>query len=221
MISNKNRKDFEVIVIDNASTDKTKKIAKSFKGVKVYTEKRKGTNFARNLGLKKSSGILIANIDADSTLNKKWLDTVLYEFENKPYLVALSGPCKFFDLPLYSNLLISLYYYLIHPFYIISNKLFGTGGLIMGGNLVVKREALIKAGGYNQNLTFHGDDFDTAARLSKVGEILFNYKLTINTSGRRIRGEGLLKSSYKYLVNHFWMFIFQKPIHTNSIHYEK
>lgn len=41
----------EIIVVDNASTDKTAEIANKFSGVRVVSEPRKGANYARQKGL--------------------------------------------------------------------------------------------------------------------------------------------------------------------------
>ena len=68
------RYDAEVIVVNNASTDKTAEIARSFPGVIVVDEPKKGLSQARHSGFAASSGDLIANVDADTILPKGWLD---------------------------------------------------------------------------------------------------------------------------------------------------
>lgn len=65
--------DYEIIVVNNASLDNTKKEAKKFGGVKVFDESRKGTNFARQKGL-------------DSTLSLKYsLNLIWVVLFNKPF----------------------------------------------------------------------------------------------------------------------------------------
>lgn len=201
----------EVIVINNASTDRTREVALSHSQVKVFDEPRKGTNRARQLGLTKAAGDLIANIDADNMITKDWIDTAFKEFNKNPKLVALSGPYIFYDLAPLQRLMTKLYYRLAYPVYVINNRIFKKGGAIMGGNVVIRKSALEKIGGYNVALTFYGDDTDTAIRLSKVGLVKFDYKFLIQSSGRRLKKEGMTKTGFHYLINHISVSLFKKP----------
>ncbi|MDD4900595.1 MAG: glycosyltransferase family 2 protein [Patescibacteria group bacterium] len=204
----------EIIVINNASTDRTHDVAAGYSQVKVFDEPKKGTNSARQLGLVKSSGDLIANIDADNKINVEWLKTVFQEFSANPRLVALSGPYLFYDLTPLSRFFAKLYYWLAYPVYVISNKFFKRGGAVMGGNVVIRKSALEAIGGYNTALTFYGDDTDTAVRLSKVGLVKFNYHFTVQSSGRRLANEGLMRAGWRYVTNHFSTIFFKKPYDT-------
>ncbi len=55
----------EIIVIDDGSTDGSSDIAKSFPNVGYFYQNNEGVASARNLGIKKSNGELIAFLDAD------------------------------------------------------------------------------------------------------------------------------------------------------------
>jgi len=58
---------FEVIVIDNNSTDKTAAVAQKF-GAKVVSEKKQGIIYARERGFQEAKGEIIARTDADTHL---------------------------------------------------------------------------------------------------------------------------------------------------------
>ena len=204
----------EVIVINNGSTDRTREVALSYNQVKVFDELRKGTNRARQLGLTKSSGELIANIDADNMISRDWLNIVFKEFSNNSKLAALSGPYIFYGIAPIHRLMAKLYYWLAFPVYVINNKFFKRGGAIMGGNVVIRKSALGKVGGYNTALTFYGDDTDTAMRLSRVGLVKFNYKFLVQSSGRRLKKEGIARTGGLYVLNHFSIVFFKKPYET-------
>ena len=88
----------EIIVVNNGSTDATRRIASSIPNVKVIDEPQRGLVQARKAGYFVSKGEFIANIDADTMLPKGWLRTALAEFSDHPDLVALSGPCIHYDL---------------------------------------------------------------------------------------------------------------------------
>lgn len=208
--------EIEIMVIDNASTDKTAAIAASYSGVKVFKETRQGTNFARQLGLDKCTGELIANIDADSILPNNWLSYALKKFQNNDQLVALSGPYVFYDFKYIWRVLSKFYFWLAYPVFVINNRLWNKGGAIMGGNVVIKKSALEQVGGYNTALKFYGDDTDTAQRLNKVGQVKFDYNFKILSSGRRFKKEGGVSTTYRYIINHIWMSLFNKPFNKNG-----
>jgi glycosyltransferase involved in cell wall biosynthesis len=71
-LKNQDFNDFEIIVVDNNSRDKTSKIAKKF-GVKLVSEKNQGAALARNRGAKEAKGEILAFTDADTILPKNWL----------------------------------------------------------------------------------------------------------------------------------------------------
>ena len=61
----------EIIVINDNSNDKTVKILKSFKKIKVINfNKNKGVGFARNYGAKKAKYNLLCYVDSDLIISK-------------------------------------------------------------------------------------------------------------------------------------------------------
>ena len=76
-------KKFEIIVINDGSTDNTSKIAKKFKGVKVVDKTNGGKSSAINLGIKYARGEIVAVVDADSYPGKKSLINAVPFFKEK------------------------------------------------------------------------------------------------------------------------------------------
>lgn len=204
--------DTEVIVVNNASSDKTRQIVSSFNKVKVVDELQKGLVKARRAGFMASSGDLIANIDADTKLTPGWVDKVFKEFSQDEKLVALSGPFIYYDLSKPQQALVLFYYYLGFIIYLINRFILSVGSMLQGGNFIVRREALEKIGGYNLDIYFWGEDTDLARRLNKVGKVKFTFRLPMYASGRRLKAEGIWKMGIKYPLNYFSTIFFKRPV---------
>ena len=86
------RKDIEIIVIDDNSTDNTAKIVKNC-GVKVFSfHKNKGISICRNTGVKKTKGKYLIFFDAHIYLKGKNIFKTLEEhFEKNPKIAGISG----------------------------------------------------------------------------------------------------------------------------------
>lgn len=65
--------DFEIIVVDDGSSDSTKEIASRFP-VKVLEQKHRGPGLARNNGAEEATGDILVFVDADMTFDSKFLD---------------------------------------------------------------------------------------------------------------------------------------------------
>ncbi len=202
---------FEIIVVNNASTDSTRDVALSFPRVHLVDEPRKGLTYARQAGFDASTGDYIANVDADSVLTPGWVDEVVRNFKQQPRLAALSGPVIYYDLTMRQRLLVRVYYFIAWSSYAINRYILRVGSMIQGGNFVLSRRALEQIGGFDTSIAFYGEDTDIARRISKVGPVLFTLKLKMYTSARRLNKEGVLRMAFRYSINYFWTTFFKRP----------
>jgi glycosyltransferase involved in cell wall biosynthesis len=200
----------EIIVVNNASTDRTKEVAQSFAGVRVVDEPHKGLVRARQAGFVVSTGDLIANIDSDVMLTEGWVDTVLEAFRKDTNLVCLSGPFIMHDVSPFVRVLVSVWYGISYVLHAMAHLL-GVGAVAQGGNYVVRRSALEKIGGFDTTIEFYGEDTDIARRMAKVGRVVWTSRLPVYSSGRRLRHEGVLQTAFRYGINFFWVTLFGKP----------
>ena len=207
----------EIIVVNNASTDRTREVALSYPGVRVVDEPRKGLTFARQAGFLASTGSIIANVDSDSRLTAGWVDRVLKEFRSNPLLSGFSGPFIYYDLKPQQRRLVKVFYLLGWITHIMNKHILRVGAMMQGGNFVVSRWALEKIGGFNVDISFYGEDTDIARRLNAVGDVVFSFDLKMYSSARRLKHEGMFTMAARYSVNYFWTTFFKRPFTNDHI----
>jgi glycosyltransferase involved in cell wall biosynthesis len=203
--------DAEVVVVDNASTDKTREVALQFPNVTVVHEPLKGLVYARRAGWVATDGELVANIDADTRMPSRWLERVLGEFANDPELAALSGPYHYYDLPVWKRALVKVFYLLGWLMHLVNHHVLGKGAMLQGGNFVLRRSAWDAAGGFDTSISFYGEDTDVAKRIGQWGKVKWTWALPMHTTGRRLEKEGLVKMSWLYTINHLSILWRGKP----------
>jgi glycosyltransferase involved in cell wall biosynthesis len=87
-VLNQTFQDFEIIVINDGSTDNSLEIAQktlsNFNNATFINQKNKGLSIARNKGIANSKGLIIALLDADDIWNQKYLETIYQLAKNHP-----------------------------------------------------------------------------------------------------------------------------------------
>ena len=209
-IKNSAGKFFEIIVVDNRSTDRTKEVALKRNSVKVVREENKGLTYARQRGFLTATGDILAYIDADTRMPLCWYEKIVSEFNKNPNLACLSGPALYHDIPVWQKILVWCYWYIIaFPMY------FLVGYMVMGANFVIKKEILQKMNGFDTSIKFYGEDTNLARRASKFGKVKFSTNFVIYFSGRRMSGQGLWYTGFEYVKNFLSEVFLHHPATTN------
>jgi len=96
-ISSQEFDDFEIISVDDGSTDGSLQILKGLedkiRNLRVISQKNKGPAAARNYGAKEASGEIIVFTDSDCVPEKNWLKEMVKPFEDKE-VVGVQGKYK-------------------------------------------------------------------------------------------------------------------------------
>lgn len=198
---------FEVIVVDNASTDRTAEVAKSCAGklnLRVIREEKKGRGAARAAGFRVAHGEIIFSTDADCMPPPEWLATFCAELKRHPEAVAVTSPLTVQDCSSLKNRILNLQSFLIY----LSRALTGHFWLY-GYSFAITREAYVSAGGFDPEADAM-EDVDLSFRVRKVGKIRFFRSLRMPVSGRRFQEHGLLKGTWPYFHTFGKKFLFRK-----------
>jgi peptidoglycan/xylan/chitin deacetylase (PgdA/CDA1 family) len=177
--------EFEVIVVDNASTDKTAELARDL-GVKVISESQKGVVWARKAGADTATGDIIIQADADTIYPPDWLSKFELYFRTHPKCAAVTGAYTYTKQPRWAPI--------EHNFRRLINTLgsflIGRALMVSGAALGFRREYYLKIGGYDPTW-LNPDQWGIARHLRKFGRVGYEHNLLCITSPRRITGKSL------------------------------
>lgn len=171
----------EVVVVDNASTDATAEVARSW-GARVIGESRPGITAAASTGYDAAVGDIIARCDADSRLDADWLERIQDTFDRRPEVIAVTGRGEFYDLGPVANWFADVFY--MRAYFLMAGGATANTPLF-GSNFAMRREtwAAVSPSVPRDNPALH-DDFDLTFRLDPAASVLYDSHLVVGISGR-------------------------------------
>ncbi len=194
--------DFEVIVVDNNSTDQTAKIAYKYKNtlnIKVIKEEKKGRSPARRAGFSEAKGEIILSTDADTVVPDTWIEQMVSNFVTSD-IAAITGTCKIFDCSWRVNMIFNF----LQPFFMHAYRMLFGHYWLSGFNFAIRKDIYVKSGGFNPNLNSQ-EDTDLSFRVSDLGKIKFVTSPVVICSGRRFQ-QGFLQGLYSYVKTYIFYF---------------
>jgi cellulose synthase/poly-beta-1,6-N-acetylglucosamine synthase-like glycosyltransferase len=178
---------YEVVVADNGSEDRTSEIAERYAD-RVVTVKRRGIWIGRNTGAEKSKGNALVFIDADTIIPPNYLDAVnAVLFDD-----SISGLSCAFRFEKHSRVLDAIEE--LSNIYLLFKGVIGKGE-ILGFNNAVMRKRFFEVGGFpNQPM----EDGAFARKLWEKGRVVYLPEPRVVTSARRISKSGPIHSAVYY-----------------------
>ena len=195
-------KDFEVVVVDSGSKDGTVGIARKYKSRVVY-EPRRGVPLARNRGAQEARGEIVVCTDGDSRYPPDWLEKIARHFGDKD-VVAVGGPIAPADGKLKHRLIFKV----TSDYFARFAKLFGFI-VFHGVNSSFRKSAYLKAGGYSERIKTL-DDNEFPNRIKKLGKVVFDPSLVVETSTRRFEKSGYIRETLHYWKAYFDLYVLKK-----------
>ena len=172
--------DFEVVIVNDGSTDNSFEIVSRFSDerIKLFQQQNKGAAAARNLGIEKATGELIAFLDADDYWYPNHLDELYQLYIDFPNCgiycnrYQIKTTSKHFQKPIFNGInkdfrgIVSNYFYSNKPFRITWTSV-----------IMIEKSTLQKFGGFNKNVS-NGQDLVLRTKIGISSPIAVSNKST-------------------------------------------
>jgi glycosyltransferase involved in cell wall biosynthesis len=167
--------DYEIIVVDDGSTDNTKETLKQYRDkIKYIYQENSGVSTARNTGIKNSTGPWLAFLDSDDKWLPEYLSTQMEQAGQFPEICMQTTDCHkavwegnertYFEMNhTMAEFRGTDYLLFVAPF-----RFIVTHGPWQVGSTIFRRDAITKAGLFDTSLNLN-EDFDLMARVALQG----------------------------------------------------
>jgi O-antigen biosynthesis protein len=162
-----NYPDYEVIVVNDGSTDRTLDIAERFSFCRIISQENKGLSVARNVGAAAATGEIVAYTDSDCVADPDWLTYLVARMEEDG-LAACGGP----NFPPPEDGLVPAAVAVSPggPTHVLISD--AVAEHIAGCNMAFRRDALLALGGFDPVYRAAGDDVDICWRFQDAGRTI-------------------------------------------------
>lgn len=189
---------WEVMLVDNHSSDATSDIARSFKSrmpLRLIHENIKGRGRAKKTGFDAARGDIIFSLDADTYAQPGWIAKHMERLHAHPHASTSAGLAETHDFSRVTNFIINagwviarVWFRLMHGHYYVT-----------ASNFAVTRDAYLQSGGFDTAANGR-EDIELSKRLHACGPILFTHRNNTVTSGRRFKESIIQGAAEEYVA---------------------
>lgn len=197
---------FEVVVVDNNSTDSTREVAEQFcsqLNLRVVHEPRQGRGQARHTGFREATGDILVSSDADTIMPSDWLATLVQPLRTSDF-VAVAGPSRLKDGSKWSQRLFGF----LQPATARAYRVLFGHYWLPGFNFAIQREVYFLAGEFDADMDALEDN-DLGWRVKQHGTIYFESESVVAFSGRRFF-KGFWRGMGEYAVVFIKYYFFKR-----------
>lgn len=194
--------DFEVIFVDDGSTDHTQEIVKQFPWVRNIKQKNMGLSYARNVGMHAATGDIIVYTDSDCEADEDWLYYIALNLVRSNH-VGMGGPNLIPDEGSWIADCVGLSPG--GPTHVMIDD--RTAEHVPGCNMAFYREKALAVNGFDPQYRAAGDDVDFIWRLQHMGgsigfapsaQVWHYRRNTVKAYLKQQRGYGIAEALLKY-----------------------
>jgi len=194
-------KDYEIIVSDSGSTDKTVEIAQKY-GAIVVSGPKKGPGPGQNIGAKIAKGDILFFMDADTTLES---ESILGLIKEKISSFKYIGGCFRFEGK--GKLMYRLLWKAFDLSSFVSSLI--QRPLIPGFDFFIDKKVFDESGGYDEQIGIC-EDTDLSLKVSKKGKLIYVKEGKVVNSLRRFEKKGLWKTLKFYAKGWYYIYLNRK-----------
>ncbi len=144
---------YEILLVDNGSTDRTLEIARGFSDVSIHVKENANVGAVRNYGVRQARGRIIVFLDSDCVVSPDWLADGVARLTANPGSVA-GGHYLLREDPSW-----------LEKYWILtSSGRPNPRASLLGGCIFIPKDIFQKVGGFDENLSA-GEDNELTARL--------------------------------------------------------
>jgi hypothetical protein len=201
---------FEIVLVDNASTDNSVEIAKSFiadsKLKIICLEENLGFSRGNNVGASVASGKYVVFLNNDTVVEKNWLKELVKVMENDHDIGAVQPKLLFLDRPdevqSAGNFIDTLGFTIPRVRLSLERKKFGCQAEIAatGAALLIRRDLFFHIGGFESNFFAYYEDTDLSWRVRMAGKSILFVPSSIVYHAE---GAGFSRVKLAFRLNHY------------------
>jgi GT2 family glycosyltransferase len=194
---------FEVIVVDDGSTDDTAAVARRH-DVRLVELEHGGLARARNAGVEAGEGEIVAFLDADAAAQERWLERI-WRIMDRTGVAGAGGPNLPFTNVGWQERAVSGALGVAIP----EVRRDGTCVHLPGCNMAFRRDAVLELGGFDERFVASHDDVDFCDRLLASGRRMALHPGATVFHHRRATLAGFIRQQQGYGVSRA---IFEPPV---------